>query len=60
MNHTVKHRDGGTITLESYTRQKAISAYCSECEGWEGNVRDCTVKTCPLYPYRRKTYATSS
>ena len=64
MKHTVKHpNSGGDKTLavvENYTRQKAISVYCSECEGWEGNVRDCSVPTCPLFPYRRKTYSASN
>ena len=64
MKHTVKHMnthiDKTLAVVDNYTRQTAISCYCSECEGWEGNVRDCSVPTCPLFPYRRKTYATSN
>ena len=62
MKHSVKHsnynKDRTLIELDNYTRQRAITVYCTECEGWEGNVRDCTAVECPLFPYRRKTYAT--
>lgn len=53
--HTVRHEDGGTITLDHYTKQKAISVMCSECMGFVENVLECTDKKCPLYPYRRRT-----
>ena len=31
----------------------AVNAKCQSCGGWKRvEVRDCTVVTCPLYPYR--------
>ena len=32
---------------------KAIRAYCLECVGYQpSEVRNCTLKKCPLYPFR--------
>jgi hypothetical protein len=32
---------------------KAIRAYCLECTGNQpSEVRNCTIKRCPLYPFR--------
>ena len=58
LKHTVRTGDRGTKTFSNYTRGFAIKAMCSECEGFEGNPRDCTATKCPLYPYRRITLAT--
>ena len=56
--HTVRHKDGGTITVEGYTRGKAVRLMCTECLGFETNPSECTSVLCPLYPFRRVTYAT--
>ena len=50
--HTVRHADGGTITIENYSRTKAIRLMCSECMGFESDTKGCTDYKCPLFPYR--------
>jgi len=50
--HTVRHADGGTITIENYSRTKAIKLMCSECMGFESDTKGCTDFKCPLFPYR--------
>jgi len=31
----------------------AIRAKCHDCQNWQtGEIRDCTIETCPLWPYR--------
>ena len=58
MEHQVKAKHGGLITVPGYGRAKAIKVFCSECVGWTGNPKkDCTSPTCPLYPYRGKSLA---
>lgn len=52
---TVRHKDGGTVTIPNYTRSKAIKCMCSECMGFESDVKGCTDKQCPLYPFRAAT-----
>lgn len=56
--HTVRHKDGGTLTLDGYTRGMAIKLACTECMGFEAHPKDCTSELCPLYPFRRLTFAT--
>jgi len=37
------------------SRGAAVKAFCQECMGWQEfrrGIRDCTVLSCPLYPYR--------
>ena len=55
--HTMRTADEGTITLK-VSRKLAMSAFCTECLGWEGDPQDCTSPLCPLYPYRVKTQTT--
>lgn len=58
MKHEVKTNrpDGqGRVTIESYTRGKAIRIHCTECMGHESDPKDCTAKNCALFPYRKKT-----
>lgn len=54
VKHTIRSPDGGTkqVTL---TRKTAIFAACTECMGFETHPKECTSKTCPLYPYRGLT-----
>ena len=56
--HTVRTRDGGTITLSVFTRGKAIKVFCTECMGWDMHPKECTDPHCPLYPYRGQSLAT--
>lgn len=57
--HTVRHRDGGTVTIPNYTLRTAIRAMCTECTGHnEQDARSCPSTLCPLYPYRGRLYAT--
>jgi hypothetical protein len=59
MKHTVRTKDNGFIELE-ITRNKAIKLFCTECMGWEGNIKECTSTYCPLYPYRGRTLVATS
>lgn len=52
---TVRHKDGGTITIPNYNRSKAIKCMCSECMGFEADVTGCSDPKCPLYPFRAPT-----
>ena len=58
ITHTIRTADGGTITIENYTRSGAIKDFCTECMGWEENVKNCTSIFCPLYPFRGNTRRT--
>lgn len=41
------------------TKKQAISAFCTECMGFEGSPKEtCTSWACPLYPFRAKTLTT--
>lgn len=53
--HTIRHKDGGTITIERMNRSTAIKCMCSECMGFEEDVMGCTDIQCPLYPFRKRT-----
>jgi len=57
MNHTMRARDGGTVTIAT-SRARAIACFCTECLGWETNPKDCTSPLCALYPFRRNTTRT--
>lgn len=52
---TVRHKDGGTVTIPGYNRSKAIQCMCSECMGFEEDVMGCTDTKCPLFPFRKRT-----
>ena len=52
IEHTIRSKDGGTKEV-SLTPLKAIRYQCLECLGWSASeVKNCTGKLCPLYPYR--------
>lgn len=53
--HTIRHKDGGTVPVSQFYRQKAIATFCSECMEWETDPKDCTSPLCPLFPYRAKS-----
>lgn len=52
INHTIRHKDGGTVEVKNMTRNDAIKLMCTECMGWESLPSDCTSRFCPLFPYR--------
>lgn len=56
-SHTIRHKDGGTITIKNYSIFKAVKLNCSECCGFESNPRECIDKLCPLWPFRDYTIA---
>jgi len=53
--HTIRSRDGKTVTVKNYYRTKAIKFMCMECVGWEDDPKDCTSPLCPLFPFRKRT-----
>ena len=53
--HTIRHKDGGTVTIKNYTLKNAILNTCSVCEGFEGDPRKCAEKLCSLWPFRGYT-----
>jgi len=49
--HTYKVKDG--TETEHITRSQAIRLKCMDCAGDQRReIRECTVKTCALYPFR--------
>lgn len=54
--HTIRSRDGKTVTIKNYHRSRAIKLFCSECLGWENNpVETCSSPLCPIYPFRGRS-----
>jgi hypothetical protein len=58
VTHTVRTEGEDDLTIENYTRGLAIKVFCTECMGWEENVKRCTSPKCPLFPFRRNTRLT--
>lgn len=56
--HTIRTASGEDITIEHYTRSFAIKAFCTECMGFESNVKECCSTKCPLFPFRANTRKT--
>jgi len=54
VRHTVRTMDGGEKTL-LLSRRQAMSLMCTECMGWDSDPKLCTVKLCPLWPWRQRT-----
>lgn len=54
-SHTIRHKDGGKITIQNYSIFKAVKLNCSECCGFESDPRECIDKLCPLWPFRDYT-----
>lgn len=51
VKHTFTTRSG--LETREITPVKAIRAFCLECVGFIfSDVKDCTHKVCPIYPYR--------
>lgn len=63
ITHTIR-TPTGTTTVDNYTRDTAIKAFCEECMGWRGSTvkidgvnttlkpKHCTSPLCPLFAYR--------
>lgn len=55
---TIRHRDGGTVTVKDVSPRKAIKLMCTECMGLGQDpgvheaVQNCTAKLCPLHQFR--------
>lgn len=46
----------GNYKLVRMTRSTAMTLFCTECLGFEGNPSvDCTSPFCPLFIYRKRT-----
>lgn len=56
----IRHKDGETVKVPNYTRKIAIKCMCSECMGFESDVRGCTDTKCPLFPFRANTVINKS
>ena len=54
-SHTVRHKDGGTITFKNYSLKLAVLLNCSDCCGFESDPRQCPDKLCPMWPFRGYT-----
>ncbi len=51
IKHKIRNRSGKLKTVK-LTARKAILEFCKECMGWDyKNVKTCTAKNCPLYPF---------
>jgi hypothetical protein len=51
MEHKIRTKNG--IKTVNLTHAKAIKAKCMDCSCWQREeITNCTVKLCPLYPYR--------
>ena len=56
IKHSVRSKDGGTVTIGNYSTNKAVKLFCMECICWNGNPKvECTSSLCPLYPFRKYT-----
>jgi len=61
LTHEVRHKDGGTVVITNYTKNRAIKAMCTECLGFgEVHPKDCTSPLCPLFPFLGKMNVTIS
>lgn len=52
VTHTMRAKDGGTVTIEKLTKLRAIRAMCVECLGWEDDPKNCASPLCSLFPWR--------
>lgn len=57
ISHTIRTKDGGTVTIKGYTRKQSVKIYCVECCGWESNPKNCEIKLCALWPFRGRINA---
>jgi len=55
-SHKIKDPDGNLVSV-SLTPARAIKSFCTECFGFEGNPKECTSSSCPLFPFRGKSLA---
>lgn len=52
VQHQILGPNGNLIEV-NLTLRTAVKAFCTECMGFErARVKDCTSKTCPLWPWR--------
>ncbi|MBL7180272.1 MAG: hypothetical protein ISS65_08715 [Desulfobacterales bacterium] len=55
VKHRIKANGNGGTKIMKLTARRAIIEHCKECMGFQGaEVRRCTAKLCPLYPFRTR------
>jgi hypothetical protein len=53
VRHRIRADGNGKTKVMSLTARRAIIEHCKECMGFNSHeVRRCTSKLCPLYPFR--------
>lgn len=55
VKHRIRVGGNGETKVVILTARQAIIEYCKECMGFDRiEVRHCTSKLCPLYPFRTR------
>lgn len=53
IKHRIRADENGNTRVVTLTARRAIIEHCKECMGFNANeVRRCTAKLCPLFPFR--------
>jgi hypothetical protein len=53
VRHRIRADGNGKTKVMKLTARRAIIEHCKECFGFNANeVRRCTAKLCPLFPFR--------
>jgi len=53
VQHRIRADGDGTTKIMKLTARRAIIENCKECVGWDfSEVRSCTSRRCPLWPFR--------
>ena len=53
IRHKIRADENGNTKVMSLTARRAIIEHCKECMGFQvAEVRRCTSRLCPLYPFR--------
>ena len=55
VRHKIRANGNDRTKVMTLTARRAIIEYCKGCVGFNANeVRKCTVKLCPLFPFRTR------
>jgi len=53
VKHRIRADENGKTKIMKLTARRAIIEHCKECMGFQvAEVRRCTAKLCPLFPFR--------
>ncbi len=53
IRHKIRVNGNGNTKIMKLTARRAIIEHCKQCFGFNANeVRSCTAKLCPLFPFR--------